>query len=100
MKIHWGDYLLSMKPSMYMLETLCNMHVVAHIPRSHHMLLPYTHCHFSLEINLLKIDLNLCLLYVLYAVIIPQLMAVAEHGVSESPVTNNWLCWDKFPSSQ
>lgn len=66
MKIHWGDYLLSMKPSMYMLETLCNVHVVAHIPRNHHMLLPYTHCHFSLEINLLKIELNLCLLYVLY----------------------------------
>lgn len=48
-----------MRPNMYMLETLCNMHVIAHIPGSHHMLLPFTHCHFSLEINLLKIDLNL-----------------------------------------
>lgn len=43
-----------MRPNMYMLETLCNMHVIAHIPGSHHMLLPFTHCHFSLEINLLK----------------------------------------------
>lgn len=41
---------------MYILEILCNMHVIAHIPGSHHMLLPPTHCHFSLEINLLKID--------------------------------------------
>lgn len=48
---------------MYILETLCNMHVIAHIPGSHHMLLPPTHCHFSLEINLLKIDLNLYLIY-------------------------------------
>lgn len=99
MKIHWGDYLLSMKPSMYMLETLYNMHVVAHIPRSHHMLLPYTYCHFSLEINLLKLDLHLCLLYVLYVMTRSQPMAVAEQGVSESPVTHHWLCWGQFPSS-
>lgn len=41
-----------------MLATLYNMHVIAHILGSHHMPLPFTHCHLSLEINLLKIDLN------------------------------------------
>lgn len=96
MKIHWGDYLLSMKPSMYMLETLCNVHVVAHISRNHHMLLPYTHCHFSLEINLLKIELNLCLLYVLHVMTRSQSVAIAEQGVSEIPVTNHCCAETSF----
>lgn len=79
-----------------MLETLCNVHVVAHIPRNHHMLLPYTHCHFSLEINLLKIELNLCLLYVLYVMTRSQSVAVAEQGVSEIPVTNHYCAGTSF----
>lgn len=57
--VNWGDYLLSMEVNMYMFEMLHNVHVVANISVNCHKLCYLCiHCHFNLEINFIKIDLN------------------------------------------